>query len=154
MCSRKKTVWHAGLAVNQLGSYPVGGIELDVVKFELSYVQKKACSTKVCRACLAYIGSDYLKDSVLLKCGLVNFSFVSFRKKKWFYVVWHIGSDYLRRVAKCGKTVSCKLFLCGAEECVVACRFGILGLITICNSQHPGTPARTLPYAHHYYASG
>ena len=31
-------VWHIGL----LGSYPVGGIELDVVKCELSYVQKKS----------------------------------------------------------------------------------------------------------------
>ena len=73
--------------VGLLGSYPVGGRQLDVVKYELSYVRKKACSTKVCRACLAYIGSDYLKDSMLLKCGLVNFSFVSSRKKKWFYVV-------------------------------------------------------------------
>ena len=31
-------VWHIGL----LGSYPVGGMELDVVKYELSYVQKKS----------------------------------------------------------------------------------------------------------------
>ena len=75
-------------------------MQQDVVKYELSCVQKK-CVLPKCAVHVWQIGSDYLKDSMCLKCGLANFSFVSFRKKKWFYVVWHIGSDYLmRHVAK------------------------------------------------------
>ena len=56
-------------------------------------------------------------------------------ENKWFGVqIWHIGSDYLRHVTNMWQNCALVNFSARPTKVSVACGFGILGLITICNS--------------------